>query len=225
MLLKSLSNANAASASDTRSVTAAMHLGVWLAGILTHPESVTPKQQLKFCSCGGSHTANYRGCSKWKEAKAAAAKRAQIERGRRDGVSTRLHAPNSAPCMPTPEQEALGSGCNHVVQGDRIVKAHDTSSPTPTTCGLGRWSERQAVHTVVKSQPHRSKHVDSTPTPNSQSPLEGIADLLDNLPTKACTELTRRLLSTAAALPTGDDRPRAILKTVILFIAEYDCAA
>jgi hypothetical protein len=37
--------------------------------------------------------------------------------------------------------------------------------------------------------------------------------------------LTRRLLSTAAALLTGDDRPRAILKTVILFIAEYDCAA
>jgi hypothetical protein len=37
--------------------------------------------------------------------------------------------------------------------------------------------------------------------------------------------LTRRLLSTAADLPTGDDRPRAILKTVILFIAEYDCAA
>jgi hypothetical protein len=37
--------------------------------------------------------------------------------------------------------------------------------------------------------------------------------------------LTRRLLSTAAALPKGDVRPRAILKTVILFIVEYDCAA
>jgi hypothetical protein len=37
--------------------------------------------------------------------------------------------------------------------------------------------------------------------------------------------LTRRLLSTAAALPRGNDRPRSILKTVILFIAEYDCAA
>jgi hypothetical protein len=77
---------------------------------------------------------------------------------------------------------------------------------------------------VEKSKPHRSKHTDSTPTPNSQSPLEGIADHLDNLPTKACIELTRRLLSTASVLPTGDDRPRAILKTVILFIAEYDCA-
>jgi hypothetical protein len=139
--------------------------------------------------------------------------------------------------MPTPEQEALGSGWNHVVQACRIVKVQATFSPTPTTSDLDRRSERQAVHSdgpcksagleapVVKSKPHLSKHPDSTPTPKSQSPLEGIADFLDNLPTKACIELTRRLLSKAAALPTVDDRPRAILKTVIPFIAEYDCAA
>jgi hypothetical protein len=30
---------------------------------------VTPKQQLNCCSCGGNHTANYRGCSKWNESK------------------------------------------------------------------------------------------------------------------------------------------------------------
>jgi hypothetical protein len=64
-----------------------------------HPSGkcVTPKQQLKCCRCGGNHTANYRGCSKWKEAKAATAKRAQGERSRKDGVSTRLPAPKSAP--------------------------------------------------------------------------------------------------------------------------------
>jgi hypothetical protein len=139
--------------------------------------------------------------------------------------------------MPTPEQEELDSGWNEVVQGVRIVKAQATSSPTPTTSDLERRSDRQVVHTdgpyksagleapVVKSQPHRSKHGDSTLTPNRQSPLEGIADLLDNLPTMTYIELTRRLLSKAAALPTGDDRARAILKTVILFKAEYDCAA
>jgi hypothetical protein len=33
--------------------------------------------------------------------------------------------------MPTPEQEVLGSGWNHVVQGGRIVKDQATSSPTP----------------------------------------------------------------------------------------------
>jgi hypothetical protein len=44
-----------------------------------HPSGTyfTPKQQLKGYSCGGNHTANCRGYCKWKEAKAAAAKRAQ----------------------------------------------------------------------------------------------------------------------------------------------------
>jgi hypothetical protein len=112
-----------------------------------HPSGkcVTPKQQLKCCSYGGNHTANYRGCSKWKEANAAAAKRAQLERGRGDGVSTRLHAPKSAPSMPTPDQEALGSGWDHAVQGGRIVKAHATSSPPPTTSDLDERSELQSV--------------------------------------------------------------------------------
>jgi hypothetical protein len=39
-----------------------------------HPSGkcVTPKQQLKCCNCGRNHIVNYRGCSKWKEANAAA---------------------------------------------------------------------------------------------------------------------------------------------------------
>jgi hypothetical protein len=76
---------------------------------------VTPKQQIKCCSCGGNHIANYRGCTKWKEAKAAAAKRGQGERSRKDGNSTRLSAPKSAPAKPSHEQERLVSGWNHVV--------------------------------------------------------------------------------------------------------------
>jgi len=34
----------------------------------------TPREQTVCCGCGGNHTANYRGCVKWKEAKAALAK-------------------------------------------------------------------------------------------------------------------------------------------------------
>ena len=34
----------------------------------------TPREQPQFCGCGCNHTANYRGCVKWKEARAALAK-------------------------------------------------------------------------------------------------------------------------------------------------------
>ena len=53
------------------------------------------------------------------------------------------------------------------------------------------------------------------------NPLEEIYDLLDRLPLQACVELTRRLLTSISSLPTGTVRPRAVLKTVILFVAEY----
>jgi hypothetical protein len=59
------------------------------------------------------------------------------------------------------------------------------------------------------------------PTQTSSSPLEDISDLLDHLPLQACVELTRLLLMSISSLPTGAAHPRAILKTVILFVAEY----
>jgi len=51
--------------------------------------------------------------------------------------------------------------------------------------------------------------------------LEEISDLLDRLPLQACVELTRRLLTSISSLPTGSACPRAVLKTVIPFVAEY----
>ena len=58
-------------------------------------------------------------------------------------------------------------------------------------------------------------------TQSSTSPLEEISDLLDHLPIHAWVELTRRLLTSISSLPTGAASPRAVLKTVILFVAEY----
>jgi hypothetical protein len=81
---------------------------------------VTPKQQLKYCSCGGNHTANYRGCSKWKEAKAAAAKRAQGERSRKDRVSTRLPAPKSAPAKPRRNLALAGTTLSEAAASSRL---------------------------------------------------------------------------------------------------------
>ena len=57
------------------------------------------------------------------------------------------------------------------------------------------------------------------PTQSSTSPLEEISDL-DHLPLQVCV-MTRRLLTSISSLPTGVARPRAVLKTIILFVAEY----
>jgi len=59
------------------------------------------------------------------------------------------------------------------------------------------------------------------PTQIPISPLEDISDHLDRLPLQACVELTCRLLTSISSLPTGAARPRPVLKTVILFVAEY----
>jgi len=53
------------------------------------------------------------------------------------------------------------------------------------------------------------------------NPLKEISDLLDRLPLQACVELTRWLLTPFSSLPSGAARPQAVLKTVILFVAEY----
>jgi hypothetical protein len=94
-----------------------------------HPTGTcgTSKQQLKCCSCGGNHSAKYPGCSKWKEARAAVAKRGQGEPGQKDGVSTHLPAPKSAPARPP--EEKLDPGWN-AVRGGRVVLSPRTN-PTP----------------------------------------------------------------------------------------------
>jgi ribosomal protein L44E len=128
-------------------------------------DCVTPKQLLKYCSCGGNNTANYCGCRKWKAAKAAATNRAQGERGRKYGVFTRLLAPNSASAKPPLEQEKLCPGWNHVVRGGRVFKAQTTPIPTPTSSGTGRRTERQATPAGDQSKPSCPEvSVDSHPS-------------------------------------------------------------
>jgi hypothetical protein len=79
---------------------------------------------------------------------------------------------------------------------------------------------------VVCSQLPRSEETDSDLLPpQSQSTLEGISDLLANVPTKATVDLVLRLFSMAFSFPTREFHPLAVLKTVILFILQYDSAA
>jgi hypothetical protein len=92
-----------------------------------HPsgECGSSKQQLQCCCCRGNHTANYRGCVKWKEAKAALAKRTPL--GNKEG-----RAPSTAAPKLAEEQEILGPGWTHVVCGGRVVKVTPTE-PIPST--------------------------------------------------------------------------------------------
>jgi hypothetical protein len=144
-------NPNAASDSDTHGVTAAKYLGVWVAGTRTHLGSVTPNQQLKYCSCGGNHTSTIVAAVSGKKQR----RLLQSERkGQpKDGVSTRLPAPKSAPAKPSPEQEKLSPGWNHVVRGGHVVQAQATSSPSSTSSDTGRRTERQAAQRAVKVSP------------------------------------------------------------------------
>ena len=88
-------------------------------------------------------------------------------------------------------------------------KAKKTAKKVPTT-----GTEEKA--TTSKCLAKAPNHIHPT-----QSPLEEISDHLNNLPIDACMELTRRLFTAIPSLPSGAARTRAVLKTVVIFIAEY----
>jgi len=91
----------------------------------------TPREQPRCWGCGGKLTANYRGCVKWKKARAALAKQAP-ERARKNAATGH---PAAQQAGPSAEQTDLGEGWNHVVRGRRVVKATTpppNSNPKPT---------------------------------------------------------------------------------------------
>ena len=212
----------------------------------------TPREQPQCCGCGGNHTASYRGCIKWKQAKAALAKRAP-EGVRKSAATSQPAAHKAQRAGPSTEQSDLGEGWNHVVRGGRVVKATIVPNPEPTPKPVTEapsqpkvtatrkkaGSKKPKVKSAAATKPAAGKTNKKTaasvktaatkpttpelvvPTQTSNSPLEDISDLLDHLPIQACVELTRRLLTSISSLPTGAACPRAVLKTVILFVAEY----
>jgi hypothetical protein len=101
--------------------------------------------------------------------------------------------------------------------GSRVFKAQASPTQTSTSNGAGERTEvkaactgsqsKDAIPEMIVVQP-RPIHTDpATPTVQSPSPLEGIADLLDNLLTNACVELTRHLL-TMASTPSRRITPK-----------------
>ena len=87
--------------------------------------------QSRCCFCGGNHSANYRGCVKWKEARAAFAKQAPAQL-RRPNSQGQPAAPKTKRAEPSAEQMGLGEGWSHVVRGWRVVKA-TTPLPKPAS--------------------------------------------------------------------------------------------
>ena len=109
-------NANAASASATRSETAVTHLDASREGSHLSGDCPARPVQPQCCICGAKHTANYRGCVKWKEARAAYAKQANAQLRRPKSLG-QPKAPKAKPAEPSAQQKDLGEGWNHVVRG------------------------------------------------------------------------------------------------------------
>jgi len=106
---------------------------------------LTSQQQPKCCGCGGNHTATYRGCAKWKEAKAVLAKRVLVDRNKGCGTPS-PPAIQAKRAEPSAEQK-LGPGWNHV-RGGHVVKA--TKPPTPTPSPVTENPPRNEVTTTRK---------------------------------------------------------------------------
>jgi hypothetical protein len=112
-----------ASASAIPSVAAVTRLGAsHMARPTCQAGARPPKSSFKCCSCGGNHTANYRGCGKWKEAKAAFARRATTGPVVKSGPPSGALRPAPTRPQPSAEQLSLGDDWSHVFRGGRVTK-------------------------------------------------------------------------------------------------------
>jgi hypothetical protein len=247
-------NISAVNASDTRSETADTSPSTSHVGAPSSPMDATPRGNSHCTVAAWYHTANYRVCIKWKEAKAAFTKQAS-EHSRKSDVTSQPAAPNAQRAGPLAEQSDLGEGWSHVVRGGRVVKA--TTSPPPQPSPVPQSVTEAPVQPITTATRERARPKKPEPKPTASpkratgkannkeatsvktaaakpstpklvvpfqcptTPLEEISDLLEHLHLQTCVELTRRPLTSISFLPTRAACPRAVLKTVILFVAEY----
>jgi hypothetical protein len=130
-------------------------------------------------------------------------------------ITTQIPNPSPQSVTKAPEQPKFAA-----TRKTARPKQPEPKSTEATKSAAGK-SKKTAAASVkaVAAKPTTPKLV--VPTQSSSSPLEDISDLLDPLPLQACVELTRQLLTSISSIPTRAARPRAVLKTVILFVAEY----
>jgi hypothetical protein len=138
----------------------------------------------------------------------------------RGGVVKATTPPTPTPNPPSQPVAEASEKPN--VTATRKTARPQKSEPKTTAAPLAAGKSKKKTAASVKTtavKPTTPNLV--VPNRSSTSPLEEISDLLDHLPLHACVELTRRLLTSISSLPTGAARPRAVLKSVILFVAEY----
>jgi hypothetical protein len=99
-------------------------------------------------------------------------------------------------------------------------KKPETKSPAAPTPAAGKPKKKAVAIVKTVAAQHTTPQLVAH-THITSSVLGEIFDLLDHLPLQVCVELTLRLLNSISSLSTGAARPRAVLKTVILFVAEY----
>jgi hypothetical protein len=222
----------------TRTVTAVTHPGAWLAETRTRQGRVPPQSSSSSAAAAGATTLPTIAV-----AVSGRRQRRPLQSARKGSAATRMAFPHACRHPNRPQLVYLPNRRNWARAGATWLEAaaslrlrprRNPPSVHPAPVGRLRGGLLQQWASPNPVVPGRRWYSPSHPSPNtptpllpnhSQSPFEGITDLFDNLPTSACVELTRRLLSTASSPPTGDARPRAVLKTVIIFLPENGGAA
>jgi hypothetical protein len=164
------------------------------------------------------------GLREMERGEAALAKRAP-ERGSKSTITAKYSWADSSE-----EQIKPHAVWSHVIRGWRVVNAAPAPpTPNPITSQLMKARKPLVTPTSKTAKPEKpapkplvaptaasvkptvTKPVAAQPsitkllvTPRPTSPLEGIADLHDQLPTKACEELHCRLLTPSPPSPRGE---------------------
>jgi hypothetical protein len=110
-------SANAVSASGTRSVTAATHLGAWYAATPTIRDVSRVSPQRSSLSAAAAEATTLPSIAVAVSGRRRWRRLLKSERRRKDCASARLPASKAAPVRISPEQEKQGPGWNHTVRG------------------------------------------------------------------------------------------------------------
>ena len=202
---------------------------------------------------GGKHTANYRSCITWKEAKAALQRKHPSLRKKalqhantflrklsgtvplltrwtraRGGITLSVgaccldfHHSNQIRNL-SPQPITKAPKLQNVITNRKTPWPRKTEPKSSAATMLASGKPKKKAGARVKTVAAKPTKLDlEFPNQNSTSIRKEISDLLDRLPLPERVEQTRSFLLFISSLLNGAVHLRAVLKTVILFVAEY----